>query len=192
MRWDDLFADLEAELAAAAAAEQQAEVAERTRIELSQVAWVDRLAATRRRVRLELLGGGAAEGVVAAVGDGWVVLSSSGRAAGATVTLVHLTAATSAQGLSRAAWAAPGTDVARRLTFAAALRRVARDRSAVALALVDGRTVVGTVDAVGADHLDLAEHPPDVPRRSSDVSRVVSVPLRAVASVSPVGESSWA
>ena len=84
------------------------------------------------------------------------------------------------------------SQVTRRLASRPPCGASARDRSAVTLGLVDGRRLVGTLDAVGADHLDVAEHPVDEPRRPASVSRVLTVPLVALASVTPVGETSWA
>ncbi|KQX69867.1 hypothetical protein [Angustibacter sp. Root456] len=189
MRWENLFADLEGELEAAEAAERQGEIAERTRAELSQVPWIDRLAAARE-VSLDLLGGATVHGAVVTVGDGWAVLATSGHRPAPVV--VRLAAVVGAHGLERGVRAAGRAQVERRLGLAAALRRITRDRSPVTLALVDGRRRVGTLDAVGADHLDLAEHPADEPRRTHRVSGVLTVPLLALASVAPVGETSWA
>lgn len=190
VRWERLFADLEAELEAAEAAERQGEVAERTRVELARVAWVDRLAAARE-VRLDLTGGATVHGAVTVVGDGWAVVTTSGDPLGAPV-VVRLAAVVSAQGVGRGARTAARTTATRRLGIAAPLRRISRDRCTVALALVDGRRVLGTLDAVGADHLDLAEHAVDEPRRPAGVSRVLTVPFAALASVTAVGATSWA
>ena len=64
-----------------------------------------------------------------------------------------------------------------------ALRAVSRDRSVVDVIDLDGTSVTGTVDAVGRDVLDLAEHPADLPRRSANVRTVLTVPFTAVAAV---------
>jgi hypothetical protein len=54
----------------------------------------------------------------------------------------------------------------------------------VAVSLVgDGPRLVGTIDAVGADHLDLAEHPEGLPRRRENVRTVATVPFAAVVAV---------
>ena len=184
MRWDRLFDDLEAELDAAGAAEQSAEIAERTRLELAQVAFADRLAASSRPVLLELLGGSAATGRVVAVGDGWCVVGDE------QAVLVPMAAVVSVSGLARAARPASADGVTRRLSLASALRRVARDRSAVLLRLVDGRSLTGTLDAVAADHLELSEHGLDDVRRPGAVLRARCVPFAAVAALTPAGPSS--
>lgn len=179
MRWERLFDDLEGELAAAEAAERYAEVAERSRLELGQVTWTDRLAATEGPVRLDVRGAGGLLGRVSTVGDGWLVLQ------GPPIALVATGAVLAVEGLGRDARPAAVHDVARRLSLSSALRRLARDRSPVHVTLVDGRRLVGTVDAVAADHLDLAEHPVDVPRRARAVTRVRSVPMASLAVLTP-------
>ncbi len=178
VRWQRLFEDLEGELEAAEAVELEAEVAERSRIELAGVRLADRLAAWRGPVRLHLLGAGQLCGTVASVGDGWLLLDDP-------PVLVCSGALVSVQGVGLAAVGALPHEVSRRTSLAAALRRVARDRSPVRVALVDGRHLTGTVDAVAGDHLDLAEHAPDEHRRPGAVSRVHSLPFAALAAVTP-------
>jgi hypothetical protein len=46
--------------------------------------------------------------------------------------------------------------------------------------------LVGTIDVVGSDHLELAEHASDVPRRAENVTAVHVVPFWALESVHPV------
>jgi hypothetical protein len=75
---------------------------------------------------------------------------------------------------------------ARRYQFALALRELARRREPVRIDLVDASTVDGTLEAVGSDYLEVAEHDPGEARRRAAVrarrfigfSAVVAVTLR--------------
>jgi hypothetical protein len=155
--------------------DRDAEVADRTRRERAEITLLARLAAHRGRpVRLRLRAGLAVEGQVADLGRDWVLvrLDPSPREA-----LVPLGAVTAIGGLA-AGSAAAGS--ARRFGLGLALRALSRDRAVVRLTDVDGATRTGTIDSVGADALDLAEHPVEVPRRSADVRGVWTVPLAAL------------
>jgi len=95
--------------------------------------------------------------------------------------LVPLTAVVAVPGLGPAALAAaPGR---RPLPLTVVLRGLARDRATVRIRLHGGRILDGTVDRVGSDHIDVAEHPVDEPRRNAAVRRVVTVPLSALLSL---------
>jgi hypothetical protein len=117
---------------------------------------------------------------VAGVGHDWVLLADE---RGAEV-LVATAAVLAVGGLGRrtAALAEAGT-VAGRLDLRRAVRRLARDRSQVQVVLVDGAVLTGTIDRVGADFCELAEHPLDEARRGSAVQGVTAVPLSALAVV---------
>jgi hypothetical protein len=181
VRWERLFDDLEAQLDAAAEAELAGEVAERTRHERAQLTLADRLVAwVGEPVTLDLLGGASVAGRLDQAAQQWVVVVD-----GPLPALVPMTAVVAVGGLGRPASAADRDTVLRRLSLPTALRAVARDRSPVRVELVDGRVLTGTVDAVGADHLDLAEHPVDEPRRPTSVRGVRALALAAVAVVRP-------
>lgn len=178
-RWAGLFADLEAQLAAAEAGDLGAEVDARTRGEFAEVTLRDRLrAAEGQVVRVVVAGGAVVAGGLERVGADWFeVLAETGREA-----LVPLAAVRQLGGLTRRVGAESGV-VAGRLGFRSALRAVARDRSGVRVHLVDGSVVDATVDRVGADHVDLAVHAPGESRRMRAVRGVVAVPLDAIAVV---------
>lgn len=183
MRWDELFDDLEAQLDAASAAELAAEVTDRTRRERALIELADRLAARLGSpVSLHLAGGSTSSGVLVEVAQQWLVLAGP--------VLVPVTALLGVTGLGPAAVTTGRAGVRRRLSLAGALRAVARDRSPVQLGLLDGSSPTGTLDGVGADHVDLAEHHADEPRRAGVVRGVRTVPFTALAFVRPAPGSS--
>lgn len=181
MRWQVLFADLEAQLAAAEAAELAGEVADRSRRELATVRLPDRLRAARgTEITVVVAGLGPTAGRLDAVGADWLLIAPAQRPA----ALLPLAAVVSVSGLSAAA--TPGSPVSARLRLGYALRGIARDRAVVRLRLVDGRELIGTIDAVGADFLDLAVHASDEPRRADAVVAAVTVAFGQLAMVQPV------
>ncbi len=181
MRWQRLFEDLEAQLADLERAELDGEVRDRTRRELALLRTADRVRAARGAVlQVSVLPADPpVRGLLLDVGPDWLLLEEQpGRDA-----LVSLAAVQSVSGLGRRT-AAPEQDVvAGRLDLRWALRGLVRDRAAVRLQRRDGRQLSGTLDRVGADHVDLAEHPPGEARRALAVTGVVLVPLEAVSVV---------
>jgi hypothetical protein len=182
MRWDDLFRDLEAQLAAAADAALDAEVADRSRREAALLALVDRArAAAGHPVVLRVAGAGAVEGRLAGVGSEWLLLTDD-VAGSERECLVALSAVISLSGL--AAWTATpeaAGQIGARLGLGVVLRGIARDRSGLAVTLVDGSTFTGTLDRVGADFVEISEHAPGEPRRSGAVTGVRTVPFQGLA-----------
>lgn len=180
MRWEDLFADLESQWDAEQRRELDAEVADRTRRERATVTLGDRLAgAGSADVSVTVRDGSRVSGQVADVGDGWFLLGETGRAP----CLVPMAAVVSVTGL--AARAVEGS-VARRFGLGYALRAVSRDRAVVRLTDAAGTTCTGTIDAVGSDHVELAEHAADLPRRPENVTGRRVVPFPAIVLVRPV------
>jgi hypothetical protein len=177
MRWDALFADLEAQLSAAGSAELSAEVAERSRAQWARTELPDRLRAIQGQpVQLLLHGGERVSGVCADAAPQWVVVDlDRGQ------VLVPLSAVAAVGGLGRRV-APPAGQVLRRLGLGHALRALARDRVPVRV-LTRGGWLSGTIDRVGADHLDLAEHATGEPRRSGAVRGVLTVPFAALCAV---------
>lgn len=176
MRWDRLFEDLEARAAAQSRLELDAEVAERTRLERARITLGERVAgAVGVRVTVRLRGGTVARGQVEDSGDGWILLVEEGG----RQLLVPVASVLGVSGLGR-----PRDDTrARRFGLGSAVRGVSRDRRAVVVLDVDGGTVHGTIDAVGADAFDIAEHPIDSPRRPENVRGERAIPFTAVAMI---------
>ena len=68
-----------------------------------------------------------------------------------------------------------------RMTLGFVLRDLVRRRVGVAVHLRSGRSLTGTIDRAGADHLDIALHEPGAPRRASEVTGHRLVPFDALA-----------
>ena len=149
MRWAALFADLELQLEAVDARERASVVADLTRAVRSSVHLRVRFRASEgRSVRLHLRGGAQVEGVLDEVGPAWALLSAQGRE-----HLVPLASVAFAAGLVDVA-APPQAGVLSRLPLGHALRAIARDRTVVRV-LTSGGEVVGRIDGVAADHVDV-------------------------------------
>jgi hypothetical protein len=179
MRWDGLFADLEAQADALANAERDAEIEERTRAETGQLGLVDRLRpAIGMPIKLRCLGGVTLAGQLRQVGAEWLLLDEgSGREAA-----VVLASVTTVAGLGRLS-AVPNTmrQVESRLGIRHLLRGIARDRSVLRAHLLDGTIVDGTLDRVGADFVEIAAHAPGEIRRRGEVREVLVLAIAAIA-----------
>lgn len=179
MRWEELFADLEAQAEALSVAERAAEVAELTRLEASRLDLAGRLRpAVGTGITVRCLGGTVLSGRLGAVGTGWLLLDEgAGREA-----LLATAALTSVAGLGRVTGAA-GSVVDARLGIGHVLRGVARDRSVLRICLTDSRVLDGTLDRVGSDYLEFAVHAAGEPRRHGQVREVLMLPVTAVAAL---------
>ena len=181
MRWARLFDDLGGQLEAAEQAERAAEAAELRRLELSRVSRAQRLAgATGANVTLSVEGVGQVPGVLTQVGASWTLMQGPTG----LETLVVLSAVVSVTDLPSAT-GPPADELDQGLGLGFVLRRLARDRLTVTLLARTGETCTGTIDRVGADFLDVAEHPADRPRRSGEVLRVRTVAFGSLAVVRP-------
>ncbi len=184
MRWEELFADLEAQVEALEAADLVAEISDRTRREQALLGLADRLRAAADTSLTVHAGSVAVCGRLLGSGRDWLLLEEPGR----RQVLVALAAISSVAGLGGRT-DVPGGDgeVARRLDLRWALRGLARNRLGVQVLLGDRSTLDGTLDRVGADHVDLALHAPGEVRRASAVREVRTVPLAAVVMVRSAG-----
>ncbi|GIG28241.1 hypothetical protein [Cellulomonas marina] len=154
MRWEALFADLEAQAAAEERAEALVAVPDLVRAERASVLLADRLRASRGAPLVVTAGSRTWAGAVLDAASEWLLLAPSEHRR----VLVVLAAVRTVRGLGRAAGAPPGR-VEGRLGLTAALRGLARDRVRVRVLLRDDADdadgVVGRLDAVYADHVDL-------------------------------------
>jgi hypothetical protein len=191
VRWDELFADIESQLEQELDAERLDLAAEEERLRLGRLTLRDRLEAMAHAhdtVALMLADGESVEARIDSTGRDWIAGES--RVGGGVRALVVPTSAVIAvlptgdqleRGL-RAPGSAPVSDLAARLGLAFVLRDLCRRRIVVDLRTVVG-THHGTIDRVGRDHLDLAEHELGEPRRQRVVRRVRVVPFAAILSV---------
>lgn len=189
MRWDRLFADLEARFDEIEAAQAAAELADRERVAVGAVLMTQRLGgAIGQPIRLRLGGSAVLTGALRSVGPDWLLLEEGqGRD-----SIVALAAITSIEGL-RAATGPVLDGLALRLDLRRALRGLARDRSPVTISVggvpmsetgsvpaLGAAEIVGTIDRVGADFVEVAVHAAWEPRRAGTVRTVALVPLPAI------------
>jgi hypothetical protein len=180
LRWQRLFGDLDGAFEAALRAEFDAEVADRTRAERIRIGLLDRLrAATGRQVTVSLDGAGSLAATVLQVGAGWALLD-----AGGIEVLLNAVAIVSIAGLGAAgAEPLPPDSIESRLGLGYVLRGLARDRTRVVATLRDGSTLTGTIDRVGADAVDVAEHRTNESYPAGGAAAWRSVPFTAIALV---------
>ena len=182
VRWDDLFADLEGQLAQGLGAEDLDLAAEEERLRLGRLGLRDRIAAfAGEELALELRDGTRARLRVETIGRDWISGAAS-EARGASCVVPLDAVAAVLPGVERVArsMAAPAEHpdaLSRRLGLPFVLRDLCRRRVAVEI-LTASRALHGTVDRVGRDHLDLAEHDPGEPRRTGAVRAVRILPFR--------------
>jgi hypothetical protein len=158
MRWDALFADLEAAAAGEWQRERDAEIAERTRAELARLRLVDRLRAVADgrpglddEVGVRVLAAGVVRGSLTRVTDEWFVL----------VTPSHewVVATAAVLGVSGVPPGARSPESQRAVAgswgWSAAWRVLARDRTEVHVIRRDGSTVTGLASRAGQDFVEL-------------------------------------
>jgi hypothetical protein len=177
MRWDQLFDDLQAQLDADGQRELHLEVSDRTRRERAQVGLHERLIAHRGLgVELRLAAGVLVSGRVADAGSDWLLVDDHGGRG----SLVPFGALVAINGLGVRAAAGSGAVTAKRFGLGYALRGLSRDRSVVSLTDIGGSVTTGTIDAVGADALDLSEHPAELARRAENIVARRVIPFSAI------------
>lgn len=181
MRWQQLFGDLQAQFEHEETAAERAEAGSRARAEIGGLALGDRLrGSVGAQLSVTVRGAGQLGGALHEVGPDWLLLSDGPG----TDALVATAAVRAVSGLGRRTGAPePPGSVRGRLDLRWALRGLARDRAAVQVVLDDGSVLSGTLDRVGADYVELAEHAVDAPRRLEAVQGVRAVVLSAIAVV---------
>lgn len=187
MRWERFFEDLQGQFDAEWEAERAVLDTEAERLRLSRVTLRERLLVLahtddtqRPELTVDLLSADTLTGVLTAVGADWMGLDAQRRSV--LVPVATVTGVGVGEGdLLRAArpHPAPRVGVSERMGIGFVLRDLARRRVPVAMQ-VGARTVSGTIDRAGADHLDLALHDIDEPRRAASVRGYRLVPFTAL------------
>jgi hypothetical protein len=193
MRWDNLFDDLESQLEQELGAEEVDLLAEEERLRLGQLRVRDRVMAMTRPgegvpdpLRLALRGGELLSVAVGSVGRDWLVGELVGARRGSCV--VPLAAIASllptpeqlARSTTGDAPVQAPIALSARLGLTFVLRDLCRRRAAVEVSTASEGVLHGTIDRVGRDHLDIAEHAPGEARRAASVSRIRILPLSEV------------
>jgi hypothetical protein len=201
MRWDNLFDDLEGQLERELSAEESDVHAEEERLRLARLSLRERIMALRsldgsqKPLRVTLIDGQSVVVLPSAFGRDWFsadLVDDSVRRARCIVPLgaiaslmltteqiVHSLGSALAPpnaGGARGVLAGDTDSLSARLGLPFVLRDLCRRRAAVDVVAVSGRHH-GTIDRVGRDHFDLAEHERGVARRTSAVSGCRIIPI---------------
>ncbi|MEN9620950.1 MAG: hypothetical protein RL499_1143 [Actinomycetota bacterium] len=194
MRWDHLFDDLAGQLEHELQAEQADLQLEEERLRLGRLAVRDRVVSLRSapdpaasRIRCRLRSGDVIRLTLVTVGRDWMAgdLDDSPAREQAIIPLsaVDGLLLTPEQAQTSLGPVVERSELAARLGISFLLRDLCRRRRAVTVRTVSG-TITGTIDRVGRDHLDLAEHDLDVVRRANAVRQVRIIPTEHVMLVS--------
>jgi hypothetical protein len=182
MRWDHLFDDLAGQLEHELQNEEVDLQIEEERLRLGRLTLRDRLAVLKAsadpanaRLRVRLRTGEVHHVRLVTVGRDWIAGDLDGAPAQtqaivplAAIDSVQLTALQAVNSLDPLVVT---SELAARLGVAFLLRDLCRRRSIVTLVTV-GCSATGTIDRVGRDHVDLAVHDRDRPRRAAEVAHV--------------------
>jgi hypothetical protein len=195
MRWDNLFDDLESQLEHELSAEDVDVRAEEERLRLGRLGLRDRVVAISAHtpaesIRFALIDGQSIVGRLTSHGRDWFFVEQVSESLRRSHSIIPLAAVASvvltlAQVEASVGPTAPGDNpgagfLGDRLGLTFVLRDICRRRSAVEVRTLTG-VYFGTIDRVGKDHLDLAEHERGAPRRSSAVAQFRMIPLVHIA-----------
>ena len=191
VRWERLFEDLEGQLEAEWESERAALDSESERLRLSRVRLRDRLVAfgspgSPEHLALAAADGSTLRGTIEAVGADFLALRVGDAPSGTALVRIDAVVSITAAEASMLRSARPEAERARaglaeRMTLGFVLRDLARRRSAVRVHALHGDVQTGTIDRVGADHLDLAVHEPGTPRRTGEVRAHRILPFTGIA-----------
>jgi len=175
-----VFEELEAEFDAGQRREAEQETVAALRAEIGETVLWEQLARRAGTQAVAHAGSRRFRGVVVASYPEFLVLHDGDG----TEHLVRYGPATSVALPAEAATLQPTpAGAARRYRLSLALRELARRREPVRIELVDGGRIDGTIEAVGNDYLEIAEHDPGEARRRRAVKARRFLGLAAVAAV---------
>ena len=187
VRWDDLFDDLASELQGGLDAEAGRRAIADERLRVGRLTVRERLIALaesgERPVSLQMSDGSIVAVRPKAFGSDWLsaeLLAESGRARvcivpTAGIASLVLDAEQLVASLREPLGSRPG-DLSGRLGLSFALRDLGRRRQQCEFVVTTG-TIVGTIDRVARDHVDVAVHERGVARRARDVVAYRIIPL---------------
>jgi hypothetical protein len=192
MRWDNLFDDLESQLEQEIGAEDIDLLAEEERLRLGRLGLRDRLRAMSTAgepIRLILRDGTRVAVEVGAIGRDWIageICGDGHRFVSSVIPIASIAGCLPTQAQTAAS---VGTEaesavlsLSARLGLPFVLRDLCRRRAAVNVR-TSRELLHGTIDRVGRDHFDLAEHEPGVARRERAVRAMRLVPVAEVVHV---------
>jgi hypothetical protein len=195
MRWQNLFDDLEGQLEHELGAEGLDVAAEEERLRIGRLTLRDRLSASlattedgtrRQSVTVVLTDGRRLAPMISATGRDWIAgeLDGSGPRRSVVIPLPAIAGIIlDPSGIEVRSGTGPlpesPTDLSARLGIAFVLRDLCRRRSPIDVVTTSER-LHGTIDRVGRDHLDLAEHPAGEFRRRSAVAKIRLLPFDAL------------
>jgi hypothetical protein len=193
MRWDDLFDDLESQLASERDAEERDARADEERVRIGRLLLRERLEAYATASRstvaltLELPAGDRVIVRPMTFGRDWLsgeTATADARGRGCIVPIASISAVSVPAGeVPRTLAPLPGTGGGPRVSDRIGLPFVLRDlcRRRVTIEIhTPGGVRTGTIDRAGRDHLDLAVHERDTARRQRNVAQVLLIPFTSV------------
>lgn len=190
MRWDHLFDDLAGQLEHELQSEEADLRQEEERLRLGRLPLRDRLVALREAgdagtalIRCRLRSGETVRLRLVTIGRDWMA-GDLGEPGGRDQAIVPFSAVEAlllepAQATLSLEPVHERSELAARLGIAFLLRDLCRRRAVVTVRTSTG-DATGTIDRVGRDHLDLAEHDRDRPRRAAEVQQVRVIPTEQV------------
>ncbi|HRN28372.1 MAG TPA: hypothetical protein PK781_03790 [Terrimesophilobacter sp.] len=187
MRWENLFDDLAGQLEHELDAEEVDVRGEEERLRIGRLTVRDRLVAlheatnsTEYRLRVHLDDGRQLSVGLRSLGRDWLMGDLADERGASVQCLLPFASIASLtldpQLVERSTEATGPLRLADRLGLTFVLRDLARRRRALELHMSFG-VLHGTIDRVGRDHVDLAEHEVGSPRRRNEVSGIRMLPL---------------